>query len=427
MQRSLLWACAVAVLAGQAFAQVRQPSPAFGQAHPRRPSPDARLRDALRSEVNSGLVGIISGSTGDADFDEISDLAASFDRRRDRLRLLPVVGQGALQNATDVVFARGIDIGIIQMDVLAELKRDPPFPGIETYLQYITKLYDEEVHLLAGKDIRTVADLASKKVNFGLRTSGTYTTASAVFDALGVAVEATSYPQPAALEKLRSGEISALVYVVGKPARLFRDVRPDEPLHFLSIPPIDDRSKVYAPARLTGEDYPELIEMDKPIATLAIGTVLVTYNWPAGGERYQNVARFVRAFFQDLQTLRNPPHHPKWRDVDPTAAMPGWTRFAAAEQWIKTAGLDREDPLRLQQAAKSGGAGTPEPRQREALFTEFLEYRKRQAAAASSAGPIDAARLDALFTEFVDYQKRLNASGSAMPRREARQKEGWRG
>jgi len=70
---------------------------------------------------------------------ETTDLAASLDGARDHLRILPIAGKGAFQNATDFVFARGVDVGIIQSDVLAALKRQPPFPRVENYLRYITK------------------------------------------------------------------------------------------------------------------------------------------------------------------------------------------------------------------------------------------------------------------------------------------------
>jgi uncharacterized protein len=119
----------------------------------------------MREKVNTGLVGIVSGGMDATGLGEATDLAVSLDGIRDHLRILPVVGKGGFQNVTDIVFARGIDVGIIQSDVLATLKRDPPFPGIENFLQYITKLYDEEVHILAGKDIVSIEDLASKKVN----------------------------------------------------------------------------------------------------------------------------------------------------------------------------------------------------------------------------------------------------------------------
>jgi uncharacterized protein len=115
----------------------------------------------MRDEVNAGLVGIISRGMEGTELWEATDLAASLGRAQDHLRILPIAGRGALQNATDIVFARGVDIGIIQSDVLAALKRDPPFPGIENYVRYITKLYDEEVHVLAGTQIHSIEDLAS--------------------------------------------------------------------------------------------------------------------------------------------------------------------------------------------------------------------------------------------------------------------------
>jgi TRAP-type uncharacterized transport system substrate-binding protein len=391
-----------------------------------------RLRHALRNEVNSGLVGIVAGSTGDADFDETTDLAASLDQMSGGLRILPIIGQGALQNATDVVFARGVDIGIIQSDVLAALKRHPPFPGVERFVRYITKLSDEEVHILAGEDIRSIKDLASKTVNFGLRDSGTAFTAGAIFRSLGIPVSATNFPQAVALQKLRMGEIAALVYVTGKPNRLFQDVRPDEDLHFLPIPAAD-LAKTYDSASLTAADYPQLIEAGKSVQTVAVGTVLVTYNWPPGTEHYRNVAHFVRAFFGKLRLLQTPPHQPEWRDVDLTAAVPGWTRFAPAEEWIRNAELDTAGPHRPQQAAAAGGA-----RQLDLgrLFADFAAYRQRHMAAADAARSPDPRQVDALVALFADFdahQKRqagTQSSDRAQPQtltREAHRKTGWPG
>jgi TRAP-type uncharacterized transport system substrate-binding protein len=394
----------------------------------------ARLRHELRNQVNSGLVGIVAGSAGDADFDETADLAASLDQMSGGLRILPVIGQGALQNATDVLFARGVDIGIIQSDVLAALKRHPPFPEVERFVRYITKLSDEDVHVLAGEDIRSVKDLASKKVNFGLRDSGTDFTAGAIFRSLGIPVSATNFPQAVALQKLRMGEIAALVYVTGKPNRLFQDVRPDENLHFLPIPAAD-LAKTYDAASLTAADYPQLIETEKPVQTVAVGTVLVTYNWPPKTEHYRNVTHFVRAFFDKLRLLQTPPHQPEWRDVDLTAAVPGWTRFAPAEEWIRKAELDNAALHRPQQAAAAASGGA---RQLDLgrLFADFTAYRQRHMMAADAARAPDPRRVDALVALFADFdahrkrQAGMESSDRAPPQtptREARWKAGWPG
>ena len=141
-----------------------------------RVDPAVQLRHTMRDEINSGLVGIVSEGT-----DYTVDLALALAGKQSHLRLLPIAGSGALQNAKDVIFARGVDFAILQTDVLDEIKRNPPFPGVEQYLQYVTRLYDQELHVLAGPDIQSIEDLRGKKVNFGLRDSGTYTTAMAVF------------------------------------------------------------------------------------------------------------------------------------------------------------------------------------------------------------------------------------------------------
>ena len=171
----------------------------------------------MRDEINSGLVGIVSEGT-----DYTVDLALALGGKQRHLRLMPIAGAGALQNADDVMFARGVDFAIVQSDVLDEIKRNPPFSGVEKYLRYVTRLYDQELHVLAGPDIQSIEDLRGKKVNFGLRHGGTEMTAMAVFDALGIKPDVTNLPHALALDRLRRGEISALAYVATKPARLFR-------------------------------------------------------------------------------------------------------------------------------------------------------------------------------------------------------------
>src|ERR1700726_4217241 len=97
-----------------------------------RVDPAAQLRHTMRDEINSGLVGIVSEGT-----DYTVDLALALTSGQTHVRLLPIAGAGALQNAKDVMFARGVDFAIVQTDVLDEIKRHPPFTGVETYLRYV--------------------------------------------------------------------------------------------------------------------------------------------------------------------------------------------------------------------------------------------------------------------------------------------------
>jgi len=365
----------------------------------------------MRDEINAGLLVIVSEGT-----DYTTDLGLSVAGEQNRLRLLPIAGAGALENAKDVMFARGIDFGIVQTDVLDQIKRNPPFPGVEKYLQYVTRLYAQDLHVLARPDVQSMGDLKGKKVNFGLLDSGTYTTATSVFNALGVEPDVTTSPHPLALDKLRRGEISALVYVATKPSRLFQDIRPDENLHFLPI--TGNFPPDYTATTITSDDYPELVSKDGPINTVAMGTVLVVYNWPANSERHRRVDRFVQAFFTHLNDIKA--RRPKWHDFDITASVAGWSRFLAAEQWLKNAGLSPE----LDKA--NGHAQIPlEPKQREAFFREFAEYRgapEPGKAVAQEQVPLDPNERDALFSEFAEYQRTFEL-GTTRAGRDAKERE----
>jgi TRAP-type uncharacterized transport system substrate-binding protein len=336
-----------------------------------RVDPAVQLRHQMRDKINSGLVGIVSEGT-----DETVDmaLAVTAQAEHDRLRLLPIVGAGASQNAEDVMLTRGIDFGIVQTDVLDEIKRNPPFPSVEQYLQYITKLYDRQVQILAGPDIQSIDELRGKKVNFGLRDSGTYTTSTTIFKALGVEPDVTNLPHPLALDKLRRGELSALVYVATKPSRLFQDIRPDENLHFLPI--TGNLPTNYAAITMTADDYPDLVSQDVPVKTVEVGTVLVAYNWPTNSERYQRVNHFVQAFLAHVKDIQA--SHPKWHEFDITSSVSGWTRFSPAAQWLKKAGLTPQEPKTT--------VVHLDTRQRETLFKDFVQR-------------------EALFREFAAYQK----------------------
>jgi len=71
----------------------------------------------------------------------------------------------------------------------------------------VTKLYNEEFHLLARAEIKSTADLANKKVNVDLRDSGTAIMAGRLFDRLKLRVIPTNDAPEAALaicEKVRS-------------------------------------------------------------------------------------------------------------------------------------------------------------------------------------------------------------------------------
>src|SRR5579864_2346397 len=69
-----------------------------------------RLRHALRERENRGLVGFMSGDIDSTGLRAATDLATVVDGADRDLRILPLVGNDAIQNAKDLAVTRGVDV-----------------------------------------------------------------------------------------------------------------------------------------------------------------------------------------------------------------------------------------------------------------------------------------------------------------------------
>lgn len=328
--------------------------------------------------VNGGRVGIISGGIGGTYIRIATDLASVLDDGDD-IRILPIMGKGSVQNITDILYLKGIDIGIVQSDVLSFMKREAIHYNLDTRIHYITKLYNEEFHLVSSSNIASVGNLAGQKVNFGVKGSGTDMTAQTVFAALGIEVEAVHHDQALALEKIRQGEIAATVYVAGKPAKAISELKADAGLKLMRVPYEGKLRETYLPAQFSATDYPDLVKQNTKVDTIAVGAVMAVFNWTPGNTRYKRVVKFIDAFFSKFHEFQKPPRHPKWREVNLAAKLPGWTRFPYAGKWL--AENEPRPSADLKQdfkkfVAAQGAQANISPPQLEALFNEFVQWRQ---------------------------------------------------
>lgn len=278
--------------------------------------------------VNAGAVSIlVSGSTCTCArlAEDIRNVVNDVNNPRPGgVRMVPVLGEGGLQNLKDTLFLRGINMAMVDESTLKALKQRNPraYGDIDTKLRYITKLYDAEVHILAKKDIKSLADLAGKTVNFDYKDSETDLIASRIFNTLKIKVKVSYDDQRFALKRLLNGEIAAVAVSTGAPQEVLTRLGTDNDLHLL---PIDEASlqgrnvrpilDEYLPAELTHEMYPNLIADGQTIPTVASRVLLVIYNWEEDNVRYKRNGQFVQVFFSRIDEFRNSARHPKWRDV----------------------------------------------------------------------------------------------------------------
>src|SRR3954452_8926864 len=329
----------------------------------------------------------------------------------DGVRVLPVLGVGGLQNVNDVLFLKTMDMAVVDEDNLRLLKKKDPvlYANVEQRVQYITKLYNSEFHVLARNDIKSYDDLNGKKVNFNLKDSQTEVTADTVFGALNIPVQRSYYDNDEALKRLMSGEISAMIILTGAPQVTLSKVKKEDGLHLLaldqeSLPKHELRELFanYLPAEITHEHYPNLVAEGTTVPTIANRALLVAYTWPENSPRYKRVAKFVDAFFSKIDQFNNRSRHPKWREVNLSAEMPGWVRFKPAAEWLAA---HRNHPL---SANADGAAGQASPELRLA-FEKFLQNY----AASSGRKTLTVKERELLFARFMKILAESKAEQAA--------------
>lgn len=327
-----------------------------------------RLEEQWKAKVNANTVSIIAGSPEETYLDITHDLAVVLND--DNLRILPIVGMGGAQNIRDVLYLKGVDIGITSTQMLRYFASTGELStALDDRLTYITRMFPEEMHVVAGRGIKTIEELNGKKVNFSDSGSSTQITARDVFGLLGIAIEEVNLSQVDAITAIKNGEIAATVVFSGKPAGIFSRISANDNLHLLEIPFSRTLENIYSSAQLDQTLYPNLIDKGQTIQTIAVDAVLITNNWQPTSDRYRRVAKFVESLFSRFAEFKKPPRHPKWQEVDLSKELPGWQRFPAAQELLQQAKFDE---FRAKYHGGSVAAQTPTEKQR--LFREFRDW-----------------------------------------------------
>jgi TRAP transporter TAXI family solute receptor len=346
----------------------------------------------MRERLNANTVTVITGTIGGTYVQIGADLASVLDDG-DNLRILPIVGRGSVQSIADILYLKGVDLGIIRADTLDYLEKKGYASDIKKQLTYITKLYNEEMHVVAAKSIKKLSDLEGKTVSVDLPNGGTFVTAITVFERLGIKPHFVYIEQRRAYEKLRKGEIDAMVAVQGVPSKFTTTIK-DERFHLVPVDYAPPLQGDYLPSQLKAEDYPALIPPGGRVDTIAVPAILAAYNWDPDSDRYRNVAHFVEAFFDKFKDFQKPPFHPKWKEVVLSAPLKGWKRFPAAQAWLDQhanpalAETRRQFDLFIAARKTQSGEAAAAPSERNAvLFEQFMQWKKDQAKPAPPPPP----------------------------------------
>jgi TRAP transporter TAXI family solute receptor len=343
---------------------------------------------ATKQALNQNTVTLITGTIGGTYVQFGADLASVLDDGN-KLRVLPIVGRGSVQSVADILFLQGVDVGIVRADTLDYLERKGFAKDIKKQFTYVTKLYNEEMQIIAPKSVQTLKDLEGKKVAVDLPNGSTFVTVLTVAERLGLKANWLYIEQRIAMEKLKTGELDAVIVVGGKPYKSVSTFNNDGRFHLVKVDYEKPLQGDYLPATLTSKDYPNLIGEGETVDTIAVPALLAAYNWAPNTDRYRKLAVFVDAFFTKFPQFQNPPFHPKWKEVSLAAPLAGWQRLPAAQQWLDTHGIEPMGRGRFDDFLKQTSAAgkLPADTDKEQLFKQFKAWEAEQNARAQAPVP----------------------------------------
>jgi len=325
--------------------------------------------------VNSWTVTIAAGQLEGSFIRFASELSKALDDG-DNLRILPIVTYGAAENISDLLYMKGLDIAITHADVFDFYKKSGEARNVEQRINYISQMHNTEFYVLARSGINSLQDLAGKKVGFHIKGSGPSVTGPMIFERLGIKVEPVYLNHTLAIERMKNGEIAAIFQLGAKPNDFLAKLKPEPGMRFLPLNWGQKFSDYYLPARLTHDDYPNLIPPGESVNTLAVPVVLAVYNFPKKHDRFRRVERFIHYYFERFDKLKQPSFHQKWKEINLTANVPGWNRYSVADE-VLTA-MAKDGVARQANSSQPGRSGpNATALSNSQLFEEFLEWQKK--------------------------------------------------
>jgi TRAP-type uncharacterized transport system substrate-binding protein len=248
-----------------------------------------------------------------------------------KMRVLPIAGHGGAENVRDLLYLRGVDLAILNSDILAYLDQARQYPDARRRIRYVTHLLDQKVYLLARKEFSNIEDLRGRRVIVLSRSGGSYTTAIALFGLLKIEVTLQSPGPDAVIGDAGFPDFDAALLLSGELSRLHVGAQLREDYRLLPITMTQALQMAYLPAVIEAQEIPGIAVTERKLDTVAVSTLLTVFDWNPSHSRFHSVKNFIGAFFTALPELRQQGSASVWRRLNINARPPGWTRHVAAD------------------------------------------------------------------------------------------------
>ncbi len=367
------------------------------------------------SQVNENTVGLVFSA--DELFNAaLRDLDREVHEHTD-VRLVPILGKNDVQNVYDLLFLQGVDGAVFRADAIEYVKRRGNFPTVGNVVNAMLKIHTDKIVVLANQSIQSITDLDGEKVSLSEYASGAYITGTVLSDAYGISFEPVYSSTQEGLEKLRSGEVAALIYLSSENSesmssrvdaltlKAVRAFEADDQIKVLPLLGNNAVGAVYLPTTLTANDLPGLLGEGDEIETYAVDTVLAAYRWRDNNPRYEKTARFVDAFIESIHHLKTGENSDFWGDLNITAPVHGMLSLEVVSDVLAQRQVARETELAAIKAAEAAEAAA----EREAKLAALNVQREQilQLLDEKITGASDVDELQELLDQVNSFADRL--------------------
>ena len=291
-----------------------------------------------------------------------------------------IVGSTSPNGLAKVMRTDMADFAIVSLDsLISSAKADADWMK---RAPYVARLAPETVEVIAPRGVKSVADLQGKNVSSGDPDSATATSARMLFSRLGVSANLTLEPLTEGLEALGEGKRDAIVVLGAEGSRAIADFGDEGRFHVVAIPWSPTLEPVYAPARVTARDQPNLVPANEAVETIGEPMALVALDAPPGSPRADTLGKLTRGFLDNFDALLTEDHDARWREVnlasEPSWPLAPWPRLPAAQSWLdakKTSADASLDAFRASAKSAADMAGGPSAADSDRLYQSLTRWR----------------------------------------------------
>jgi len=117
--------------------------------------PGGESEAVLRERKNAWTVGLVGG-VFEGSFMRFAEEITKVLDDGDEMRVMPIVSRGTAANLEDLLYLRGVDIAVTQVDIFEYFRTERKIPNLDQRLQYLLRFPVAEVHLITRREITSI-------------------------------------------------------------------------------------------------------------------------------------------------------------------------------------------------------------------------------------------------------------------------------